>query len=162
MADPNTPYVGPIEAAGWNLYDITRLAYPHAAGQWNHLQRFGPVAQVVEGGRYVLAPQPEPGQSLADANAQSNLIGLPHLRICDYLSPDYPGLRVQYSDKFALVGYLTVSASRVRLYSPKLQLPYIHDMVELHPTTGPEIFARDFGIMALQEFMLKRKDSRGF
>ncbi|HSX32358.1 MAG TPA: hypothetical protein VLF43_03785 [Candidatus Saccharimonadales bacterium] len=154
MTAPGQPYIGPVEAKGWHLYEV-EVDRPLFASDWDRLQQIGPAHQVEEGGVYVFAPEPHHGQRLGEAyTALDGGIG-PSLNIRDAQSEDYPGLALRFSLQFAIFSRLAMGAARVRLYSPHIPgVPQL-DIVELDRKTGPAVFARDFDIISPAEFQAR-------
>jgi hypothetical protein len=83
---------------------------------------------------------------------------MPSLRIRDPASDDYPGLFLRFSPRFAIFSRLALGAAHVRLYTPDIPNVQSIDQVLLDIHTGPAVFARDFDIMPMDEFM---RASRG-
>ncbi|HSX30040.1 MAG TPA: hypothetical protein VLE73_05780 [Candidatus Saccharimonadales bacterium] len=152
MTNPNArPYVDPVEAHNWQLYDVTGRSGPITAQRWDMLQRQGPAEQVVDGSSYVFAPRRPKGQRLGTAYNRASKIITPCLRIRDSESDDYSALRLRFSKQYAAFSRLAMHGPRIRLYTPEaLGLPLL-DVVELDAKTGPAVFARDFDIITIEE-----------
>jgi hypothetical protein len=134
------------------MYDISHDVEVGRIRPWDELALQGPATQTLDGSTYLLAPNPVGDETVRDAVVRQQGIGA-YLRIRDINSSDYPGLRLTCSPDFAFFTRLAMTATHVKLhsYTPPT-IPYT-DEVFLNLDEGPEVFARDFGVMTAAEFL---------
>lgn len=144
-------YAETLAAHNWSMYDISLDLRRGSTQSWQELAARGPAQQALDGGTYLLAPNPLEGESLDDAVTRQQGIGA-HLRIRDVNSPDYAGLTLFNSPNFAFFTRIAIRAAHVRLYSyvpPRIRGT---DDVRLAHDMAAAVFARDFGVMTFEEY----------
>ena len=146
-------YVRTVENTGWYFYEL-RDPDTMPAGKddefWDALESHEPAEHVLDGGAYLLLPQPGRRERMADAFAKVHGLG-PCLRITYAISPEYKRLSLRSAAGFVAFSKLAMEASGVRLYSNPLPNGTLLDEAVLPLRTAEVTFAAGFDIMTSSE-----------